>query len=243
MITAAIHSGHELAPGFERLAAIGADDRMREEDPFTEALGDIGVTSIVAPYSRFGIDLNRPREGTVYCSPDDAWGLACWKTAPSEDLIRATERLYDRFYDDVFELLGETTATLGGFVVLDIHSYNHRRGGPDAPPEDAIVNPEVNLGTATLDRLRWAPVCDAFLSVMREHGFDVRENVKFGGGAFASAINARHSLHGCVLSVEFKKTFMDEWTGVPDIVQVEASASALRDCIPALEKALDAVIA
>lgn len=243
VITAAIHSGHELVPGFERLAALCEADRTREEDPFTQSLGDIGVTSILTPYSRFGLDLNRPRDGAVYLSPEDAWGLECWTEAPPDDRLSAALALYDAFYDEVFGLLAETIEALGSFVVLDIHSYNHRRLGPDAPPAEALANPEVNLGTATLDRSRWAPVCDAFLTVMREHGFDTRENVKFGGGEFARAINARHPSRGCVLSVEFKKTFMDEWTGVPDVVQVEARAAALHECIPALERALDEVIA
>lgn len=44
----------------------------------------------------------------------------------------------------------------GRFLVLDLHSYNHRRAGPNAPPADPERNPEVNIGTGTMDRGRWA---------------------------------------------------------------------------------------
>lgn len=60
-------------------------------------------------------------------------------------------------------VLDRAEQAFGRFVVYDLHSYNHRRDGPDRPagaPED---NPDVNLGTGSMARDRWAPVGDAFL--------------------------------------------------------------------------------
>ena len=42
-------------------------------------------------------------------------------------------------------------------VVFDLHTYNHRRNGPDGPPADPAGNPQVNIGTGTMNRDRWAP--------------------------------------------------------------------------------------
>ena len=84
-------------------------------------------------------------------------------------------------------MLDRIVALNGRFVVFDLHSYNHRRGGPDALPDDPAGNPDVNLGTGTMPRERWAPVVEAFLGVLArervaDQPLDVRENVRFRGG-------------------------------------------------------------
>jgi N-formylglutamate deformylase len=116
--------------------------------------------------------------------------------------------------------------------VLDIHTYNHRRGGPDGKPADPEGNPQVNVGTGTLNRERWAPVIDRFVSDLTSFEFpggalDVRENVKFFGGNLARWTHENFPESACVISVEFKKFFMDEWTGEPDPQLVDAIGAAL----------------
>ena len=109
----------------------------------------------------------------------------------------------------------------GPFVVLDVHSYNHRRAGPDAPPAPAEHNPDVNVGTGTLDRTRFGATADRFIAKLREaqvagRPLDVRENVRFRGGYFSRWVHEQYPGRGCALAIEFKKTFMDEWTGIVD---------------------------
>jgi N-formylglutamate deformylase len=82
-------------------------------------------------------------------------------------------------------------------------------------------NPEVNLGTKNINRDLWAPVVETLLRCFREFNFegrhlDVRENVKFGGGFFSYWLYERYGDKICVIALEFKKFFMDEWTGEPD---------------------------
>lgn len=243
IITTAIHAGHDLHPEVLEVMRLSDEDRLREEDPFTEHLANIGVTEVVVSRSRFEVDMNRPRETCVYRTPDDAWGLDVWREgAPSPDTVERALAQYDGFYTAMHDLFTRKQDRDGGFVVLDVHSYNHRRGGPDAQTAPLDGNPEVNLGTGTLDRARWAPVIDVFLRGMRDAGFDARENVKFKGGAFAGWTHHEFSRRGCVLAVEFKKTFMDEWTGVADVARIERGASALRGLVPALEDALIEVL-
>jgi hypothetical protein len=67
-------------------------------------------------------------------------------------------------------------------------------------------------------RSRWAPLVDRFIVDLRSadfpgHPLDVRENVKFRGGFFPQWIHETFPETVCVLSVEVKKFYMDEWTG------------------------------
>ena len=125
-------------------------------------------------------------------------------------------------------------AARGPFVVYDVHSYNHRRGGVDAEPEPVEDNPEVNLGTGTVDRKIFQGVVDAFMTSLGEQStddgpIDVRENVKFEGRALAWWVHERYAGRGVCLALEFKKTFMNEWTGEPD----ERRIAQLRDALTA----------
>ncbi len=115
-----------------------------------------------------------------------------------------------------------------------MHSYNHRRDGADAEPEPAEDNPEVNLGTGSVDRKLFQGVIDAFTESLRAQPsptgdglIDVRENVKFEGRALAWWIHERYAGRGVCLALEFKKTFMDEWTGEPDLDRIQRLAEAL----------------
>jgi hypothetical protein len=128
-------------------------------------------------------------------------------------------------------------------VVFDLHSYNHRRDGPEAPPADPELNPEVNVGTGTMDRERWGPVVDAFMGSLRAFDYrgrrlDVRENVKFRGGQFSRWIHENFPTAACSLAIEFKKFFMDEWSGEPDPVQLDAIRTALATSVPAVLEVL-----
>ena len=131
-------------------------------------------------------------------------------------------------------------------MVFDVHSYNHRRGGVDAPPAPAAENPEVNVGTGSLGRDRWAPVVAALVEGLREttlHGrcLDVRENVKFEGAQLARWIHQRYPGRGCALALEFKKPFMDEWTGAVDPRHLVGLQDALADVVPAVSDSLERV--
>lgn len=168
--------------------------------------------------SRFEVDLNRPRQKAVYIRPEDAWGLRVWREEPPASIIEGSLLEYDGFYAALEELLVGIEQRYGRFVVFDLHTYNHRREGPDGPEADPSLNPQVNLGTGTVNREIWGPLVDRFVSDLRGFdfpggGLDVRENVKFQGGAMSRWIHERFPETGCSLAIEFKKFFMDEWTG------------------------------
>jgi len=238
VVAFALHAGHELRPGLEEHIAISAQDRLREEDPATADMAPRGVTCVDVLRSRFEVDLNRPRFRAVYQGPADSWGLCVYRHDLPDDVDRVSRAVYDTFYATAFDVLSRVAEEHGHFVVLDIHSYNHRRDGIDRAPADPAGNPEVNVGTRWLDRERWADVVEGFSAVMEGQGFDCRENVKFGGGHFARWVSETFPDTGVTLAIEFKKTYMDECSGEVDPSAVDRIREALTACLPVLETAL-----
>lgn len=245
VLATAIHDGHGVSAQVEALMAIGAAARLREEDPFTGyVIGDV-PNRIVCHRSRFEVDLNRPRDGAIYLSPEQAWGLDIWREKPSRETIGESLAFHDSYYAMLGRILGDLQARHGRFVVLDVHSYNHRRDGPDAAPADPQGAPEINIGTFSMDRVRWAHVVEPFMERLRTFEFrgrkmDVRENVAFEGrGEQTRFVHAAFPGTGCAIAVEFKKFFMDEWTGEPDREALDAIRAMIRSALPVLEESLE----
>lgn len=246
ILASAIHDGSAIRDDVATLVALTAAERRREEDPYTGVWTAVVPTTIVGLRSRFEIDLNRPRDQAVYLTPEQAWGLRVWRDPPPAEVIDRSLAEYDAFYRRVTPLLDEKVRQHGRFVVFDLHSYNHRRDGPGAPAADPSANPEINVGTGTLhSRATWARLIDRFIadfrSCKRPAGthFDVRENVKFRGGQFGRWIHDHYPDHGCCLSIEMKKFFMDEVTGVPDLPEIDAVGRALAATVSGVLDELD----
>ena len=239
IVATAIHAGHDTRPEVTRLFAVSEADRLREEDPFTDRWTVIADNQVAVSRSRFEVDLNRPREKAVYLESEDAFDLKVWKAAPPVEVVKASLSYYDDFYDQFRSLCDDLVATHGRFVVLDLHSYNHRRKGPDAPVDDPEKNPEVNVGTGSLDRERWGGLVDRFMKDVAGTPFegghlDVRENVRFKGGYLTRWVHENYPTSGCALAIEVKKIFMDEWTGQEDEAAVVSMLEVLRAAIPGL---------
>jgi hypothetical protein len=244
VVGTAIHNGHAVRQDLLSKMALADGERLREEDPFTaETIRDLS-NRIVFQRSRFEIDLNRARHEAVYLHPDQAWGLKVWREPPSGAEHAESLALHGAYYGMLQNYLRGVEAQYGSFAVLDIHSYNHRRAGPSAASMAAVDAPEINIGTISMDRTRWAPVVDAFMDFAAEFDFlgrrlDVRENVAFQGrGEQTRFIHERFPTTGCAIAVEFKKIFMDEWTGVPDWQALAALRALVASSVPVLEDAL-----
>jgi N-formylglutamate amidohydrolase len=243
LVAVALHDGHAVRAEVAELLAMGDEERRREEDPFTAGWTVVGDHRVVARRSRFEVDLNRPPEGAVYRTREQAWGLEPWRRPPPVEVVERSMDVHRRFYARMGELFAELAARHGRFVVYDLHSYNHRRGGPQAPPDEPAANPEVNLGTGSLERERWAPLVDRFVADLAAHGrggrpLDARENVRFRGGGFAAWAHATFPASACVLAIEWKKTFLDEWTGEPDAEALAEVTRALEATVPGVREEL-----
>jgi N-formylglutamate amidohydrolase len=217
LVATAIHQGHALRPGLKPYINLYEQERLREEDPYTGSWTLIAPTQIVCFHSRFQVDLNRPREKAIYEKPEDAWGLSVWNTdlPQGEKMLSLGE--YDGFYDSVKRLLDSMIERFGYCIIYDIHSYNAIRDGKEG---SAVQNPEINIGTANMNREIWGEVVEAFMDDLRSfdlggHSLDVRENVKFKGGYFTQWIYEQYGDRCCPIAIEMKKFFMDEVTGIP----------------------------
>ena len=241
----AVHAGHALRDEVAALMALPASARLREEDPGTGQWATRFPTHLVAGRSRFEFDLNRPPEGAIYLRSEQCWDLDLWRRPLPGDLVARSRAAYDAFYTMLAGMLDRAQAAFGRFVVYDLHSYNHRRGGPAAPPADPAENPDLNVGTGSMDRARWAPLVDRFMAELRSVDLpgmgrlDVRENVRFRGRHLARWVHERYPETGCALAIEIKKFYMDEHTGEIDERLTAAVGDALAASAPAVADELD----
>jgi hypothetical protein len=232
LVACAIHAGHNVRQDVAACVRLSDAQRRYEEDPYTDSWTSIAPTRIVSLRSRFEVDLNRPREKAVYLAAVDAWGLDVWTCTPPREMVDRSLDAYDDFYAHLQLLLDRLVARHGHVVVFDLHSYNHLRDGEGGAPGDPAGNPEINLGTGSMPRERWAPIVDRWLAEMRRSDhfgrrLDLRENVKFFGGNLAGWIHQNYPETVCALAIEVKKIFMNEWTGELDRAQHEAIRLAL----------------
>ena len=233
VLATAIHDGHDLRPTVADAMNLPEADRLREEDPFT-GQAVVGVpTNVIVHRSRFEFDLNRPADTAVYRTPEQSWGLQVWRSQPDEAMVAGSLAIHAAYYRMLGDLLDGIVGEEGRFVLIDVHSYNHRRNGPDGgvmPQDDA---PDINIGTFSMPRADWAFLLDPMMEEMRRFDFngrklDVRQNVAFQGkGEQTRFVHERYPGKGCAIALEFKKFFMDEWTGKPD----PAELNAMRDFI------------
>ena len=236
VVATAIHDGHQLRPEIAEQIALSDGDRLREEDPYTgEAIRGV-PHHIIVHRSRFEFDLNRNRENAVYRTPEQCWGLRVWKSNElAPELVQGSLDLHARYYRMLCGLLDDVAERHERFLLIDVHSYNHRRDGPAEVPAPQEEAPDINIGTFSMPREQWAFLVDPLIDVMRAFDFngrrlDVRENIAFQGrGEQTRFVHQRYPGQACAVALEFKKFFMDEWSGEPDLAEVAAMRAFVTD--------------
>jgi len=241
LVATAIHAGHDLRPEVAEHMLLDDEARRREEDPHTDRIAGCAPAVLTVARSRFEVDLNRARDEAVYRTPDKSWGLQVWSGELPDGVVERSLSVYDAFYAELGRRL-DRLAEQGPFVVFDVHSYNYRRQGPEAPGDPAVDSPDINVGTAAL-RGGWRPVVEAFIETLdgREvtgRALDVRENVRFKGANLSQWVAGRYRGTGCTLALEFKKAFMDEGTAEVDDDHLDELTAALRSSVPVVLGAL-----
>jgi hypothetical protein len=228
IVASAIHDGTGLRPEVAAAMALGDSDRLREEDPFTGQVVSGVDNHIIVHRSRFEFDLNRGVDGAIYETPEQSWGLQVWNGQPDRGILERSLAIHDAYYRMLGHYLDEIAHEHGRFVLLDVHSYNHRRDGPDATPTAQDKAPDINIGTFSMPREEWAFLLDPLIEAMRGFDFngrrlDVRENIAFQGkGEQTRFVHDRYPGRACAIAIEFKKFFMDEWSGEPDPAELDA---------------------
>lgn len=227
VLVTAIHAGHHIRADLVDQLALSPAERLREEDPMTDYFIGLGDSIVRANRSRFEVDLNRPSDRAVYIDPEDSWGMKVWKARPADADIDRSRAIHAAFYAEMEQLVEAMIAAHGRILVVDIHSYNHRRDGADGDPADPAGNPNIDVGATTLDRAVYGDLLDRFVAQLDKAPFkdgtaDARVNVRWpDGGNFPEWLHARYGEAACVMTLEYKKVFMDEWTGKADILALQ----------------------
>ncbi len=220
----ALHAGHDVRPDVAGKMKISPADRRYEEDPHTEAFLQSFPIQIVARYSRFEYDPNRPPQSAVYTTPDTCWNLDVWhrpqtKAETAESLDRHQEM------HGLMDIVGDYLLQNSRYGILfDLHSYNYQRKGPMEWHADP--KPVINLGTGPVNREIFGPCLEDFMARLKTFSIDrrkiyVAENEIFKGGHLARRLSRNHYNRLLVLAIEFKKAFMNELSGelYPDILK------------------------
>ena len=177
--------------------------------------------------SRFECDLNRPRERCISNDPEDTWGLKIWREDLPEEQMENSRRLHDSFYAEIEALCERLIASHGRILVLDLHSFNHMREGPEGEPAPQESNPDIDLGVTELNPDIYGGLLERFTRALRAEELrgrtpDVRHNKRFpDGGNFPEWVYARFGDAACTITVEYKKVFMDEWGAEADILALQ----------------------
>lgn len=186
VLALSIHNGHYLSPPIEENTGISEADRLREEDPYTGLIAERFANHIIIHTSRFEVDLNRSFDKAVYQNPEDCWGLPARKVPLSPELLSALQDAYRQWYALLDYYVSRFLEIHKLLVVFDLHSFNHRRQGPDAFPDPQIENPDLIIGRSNLPDEYYPQVgkLRRLLDGVAWNGInlDCREDVKFTGG-------------------------------------------------------------
>ena len=222
VLALAIHNGHRIPEAMKPYTSISASDRFREEDPHTGLFAALFENHLIVETSRFAVDLNRGLEKCVYLKPEDAWGLETRIGTMPDPLYKDLLGSYTDWYNTLIYQVNRLLNIHPFLFVLDIHSFNHRRGGADAEPDPQIANPDIILGRSNMPQKLY-PLVEDLRERLKGKDFldsqlDVRCDVKFPGGQLPRFLHERYPDRVLCIAVEFKKIFMDEWTGKLDPV-------------------------
>jgi len=211
-----MHAGSRIRSGIKESLAVIRMDRFREEDPYLDAFIRDMPIQIIARDSRFEYDLNREPYSSIY--PFDAlkWGLKVWCRDLSPEEHEGSLLKHQEFHDlvdlaTIYMLRNNRFA-----VIFDMHSYCYQREKKQAWYRDP--RPEINLGSKSVNKELFKKAIVSFLENLSglrigDHSVRAAENEIFQGGYLSRRLSKVWHNQVLVLALEYKKIFMDEWTG------------------------------
>ena len=213
-IATAIHAGGNVRDELRPLMAIGAAGRYFEEDPETDTMIQGAPSAVWGLDSRSEYDLNRPPGDALPLTPERFWGTRVYARQPTGRMNRTSMAKYDQFYAFMGSWARTTLDRFGVCLVYDVHAYNITR-----QVQKGIASPpEFNLGTAAIDRRRWAASVDDWLDRLEKIEIPgvrttVAENCVFSGQGELCRRLTGWDPRILVLPTEVSKVYMDEKTG------------------------------
>jgi len=212
----AMHAASRVRPELIDALAVSPEDRYREEDPYTDLFIQDFPIQIKSMDSRFEYDVNRDFEHAIYDEHKKTWGLRIWRRELTDEERKESLAKHQEFHD-LMDIITDYLLRQNKYaVIFDIHSYCYQRERLNLWYEDE--KPEINVGTKAVNRARFGPLIDSFMNDLKIIDIDNRsirvlENAIFNGGFLSRRLSAEYYDHLLVLALEFKKIFMDEWSG------------------------------
>lgn len=224
-ICTAIHDGHRLRSNLLSKTRLSEDERRYEEDPHTGLFIQAMPITLVANDSRYEYDLNRPISSCIY---NKAWGKNVWQKKLSPQDRKFSINKHQCFYRVLDALTKKIETLFGAALIIDLHSYNHIRR-PEATPT-------FNLGSEQIDIDRWRAACTFLIKQLNKIELpnlpvDAKENNAFyGRGYLIAHINSRFQ-NTLVMPLEIKKVYMDEVSGEPYPLVMQALSEQFKHCL------------
>ncbi len=224
-ICTAVHAGDRFRSKLVDLCALGEDERLYEEDPYTDQLIQAMPITLIAQDSRYEYDLNRPIANCIYKT---AWGRRVWDKKLSTKERNESVKKHQAFYRVLDALIAFIEKRFGASLIFDVHSYNFLRQESDSPT--------FNLGTEQVDKERWKSVVDFTLSKLSKIELpnlpvSSKENSVFHGRGYLIAhVNSRFQ-NRLVLPLEVKKVFMDELSGELYPLVMHSLSQQFKSCL------------
>lgn len=224
-VCTAIHAGHAIPRRIAGRLLLDERERQYEEDPFTgDMLASFPIV-LQGMDSRYLYDLNRPPEECFY---DELWGKKVWRVFPTPKEQKESVTRHSSYYRILHNLLTLLEKNFSRCIVYDLHSFNYQRIPKDTPL--------FNVGTYFIDEKNYKPLLDHLKKRLQITAFPNIENrvacdeVFPGKGYQASFIHKQHPQSLCI-PLAVKKVYMDETTGAPYPLILEAIIENLKQAL------------
>lgn len=224
-ICTAIHAGHNVREQSADKLLLNASERKYKENPYTADMLASFPIVLQGLDSRYQYDLNRLPEECIY---KEAWGEKVWSRPLTAKERTASISLHNSYYRVLQTLIAALEKRFCRCIIYDLHSYNYNRLENDTPL--------FNIGTHFIDLKLYQPVLTHLKKRLLSAEFPNIENrVAFdevfpGTGYQAFFIHKHHKQSLCIPLV-IKKVYMDETTGDPYPLILEAVTESLKQAL------------
>ncbi|GMQ48915.1 flavohemoglobin expression-modulating QEGLA motif protein [Vibrio sp. 10N] len=224
VVCTAIHAGERLREDLVKHCLLTKEQRYFEEDPFTDDMISSQPITLVGLDSRFEYDLNRAMSLSTYYR--SAWEQKVWDRPLPPKQRTNSQAKHAAFYQIYSVLIQKLESMFGLVIVFDIHSYNYKRIEKSTPV--------FNVGTSQVDSERWGKTATRFLQELGKIELPniqvtAEENSVFEGRGYLIAHTNANFDRTLVLPTEVKKVFMEEESGTPYPLVLEALQSGLKE--------------
>jgi hypothetical protein len=199
----------------------------------TEVLASAADSFVTVRQSLFDTDLNRPRPQASTTKPARE-PSDFWHADPPSEVAAPSFACHDAFYAQMRILIEGLLREHGKLLVLDIHSFNYRDDAGAAGKEQP---PDIDLGVTECNGHRWGRMVNQFADALQAHPvcgrrLRVTRNERCPrGGYFPQWVRHQFDDRVCVVTLRYKKFFMEEWSGIVDLAALCDAQDGLRAAI------------